>query len=370
VWGTVIFQQSCTDLNPDYLAAALALGGAVLALDDRKSSVRLYVASLVFVVAALTKITSAAFAIPVAASLLADGRRTAAASFTAAFAFGCAIAIATVDIVSAGHFHDSFLATATVGITRSDIWRAVPKFGWELAIKPFDVAVPFGVAAWCTLTSGRRSWANAYLVTAMLVAIVIFVSPGTASNHLVDLQMASTLVVGVALARRIIPMGVGTTVYAVLATMLLVISIPLPGVPSVVSDVEAARPRPREAAHAIHAEFLAPGAPYLSMDPIVPILNGERPWLLDYSSLERMYVSGAPVGHDFASRVREKFFTIIVLPGSNDFPRDMMRGEPGFAEAATKYWAGYDSPLAGVLRSAYTLHAARRPFVILVPSTK
>src|SRR5581483_2524797 len=25
VWGTIIFQQSCTDLNPDYLAAALVL---------------------------------------------------------------------------------------------------------------------------------------------------------------------------------------------------------------------------------------------------------------------------------------------------------------------------------------------------------
>jgi hypothetical protein len=366
VWCTVILQQSATDLNPDYLAATLVLSGSVIALVDGSavSRFRLIGASAVLVAASMVKITAIAFAVPVVAMLWRD-RRADAAWFGGATAALFASTVAAIDVVSSGRFHESFLSAASA--TSADTWRALPKFAWEVAIKPFDVALPFALACWCVVRNPRRSWTAAYLASTVAVSIVIFAWPGTASNHLVDLHLASVLVIGVALARGELSERVGVAAFGALAAMLIVTSVPVRGVPSVAADVRAALPRPRDTARTMHAEFLSNG-PYLSIDPIVPVLNDERPWLIDYGTLEHFSEANTPAGRDLARRVREHFFAAIVLPGSDGFARDMDRGDRGFAEAEAKYWADYESPLAGLLRSTYTLRAARRPFVILVPS--
>jgi hypothetical protein len=304
--------------------------------------------------------------VPIAIALWLDGRRGRAAILAAASAGLAAAALALVDTLSGGRFHQTFLATAPAGITAATIADAAPKFLRELAIKPFDLAVPFVVAAWCAWRSRHRSWVHWYLGGAALVATVIFAAPGTASNHLVDLQVAATVAIGAALARREMAARVAVATYGAAAAMLLAIAIPIRGVPSVVAEVRHAGPRPRSAALAIHAAFTS-GQPYLSMDPIVPILNGDRPWILDYASLERFVAAGTPAGRDLDDRLHARFFGAIVLPDTGAFGRDMDRGDSGFASAERDYWRDYDSPLAPLFRRDYAIAAARRPFVVLVP---
>jgi len=364
VWSSVIFQQSCTDLGPDYLAAALVLGAGVAAADAGAARPR--IAAVLFVLAALTKITAAAFVVPIAIGLWLDGQRRDAAILSGASIALLAVSLTLVDVISAGHFHQTFLAAAAAGVTPATIVSAAPKFLHELAIKPFDVAGPFAVAIWCAWRSRLRSWAHWYLAAAAAVAVVIFASPGTASNHLVDLQVAATLVIGLALARGELQASLATATYGAAAAMLLLIAVPIPGVPSVVTEVRNAGPRPRASALAIHAAFVT-GQPYLSMDPIVPILNGDRPWVLDYASLERFVASGTAAGRDVVDRLEAGFFGAIVLPDMGVFNRDMDRGDSGFARAEQDYWRDYDSPLAPLFRRTYAIAAARRPFVVLVP---
>jgi len=118
---------------------------------------------------------------------------------------------------------------------------------------------------------------------------------------------------------------------------------------------------------ALGAEFLPPGTRYVATDPIVAVLNGDRPWLLDYFNLERFYRDGTPAGRDFAARVRGRFFDVIVLPDSDDFPTDLDAGALELQERGLRYWAGQDSVLAPLIRSTYEIHAVRKPFVILTP---
>src|SRR5205823_9969367 len=68
VFGTVIYQQYCTDLNPDYLAFAFAMSAVPLALrGDRHNEVRwLMAAAVAIVLAALTKVTAVAYLVPLA----------------------------------------------------------------------------------------------------------------------------------------------------------------------------------------------------------------------------------------------------------------------------------------------------------------
>jgi hypothetical protein len=299
---------------------------------------------------------------------------------TAAFFTAAAL---IVQFASAGQFVESFRATVTGGTTPADVAHAIPKFCWELLIKPFDVAAPFAIACWCALTAARPStlrqaqgrpepvewrrppWPHMYFLAATLLPMAIFASPGTASNHLIDLQMASTLVIGVALSRGVLSPRAVVPVYAALAAVLVAISWPVPGIPSVVAAVEADGPRRRAVVQAIHAEFLPAGTPYLSIDPIVPVLNNERPFLLDDFNLERFIREGAPPGRDVEQRVRRHFFHAIVLHDSGDFPHDMNAGDPGFSDDCEKYWANQEGPLLPLLRSAYEVRAIRKPFVIL-----
>ncbi len=344
VWGTVIFQQSAADLSPDYLAAALALGGAVTAFGGERpqSRVRAGVAPALFVLAATAKITAIAFAAPVALALWRDDRRSDAVRFASWTGFGLLAALAGIDAVSRGRFHASFVASATAGLTLDEAIHAAPQLLRELAIKPVDVALPFALAVWCAVASRRRAWAHDYLVGSVLVSLVIFAVPGTASNHLVDLHLASIVVIGAAVARGTVRRAIVSAMLVTIAAMLVAITIPLPIVPSVVADVRAALPRPRDAAIAIRGELLTRG-PYLALDAIVPVLNGDSPWVVDYGSLERYYVDRTPAGRDFEARVRERFFTAVVLPD------------------------GYESELTPLLRACYRTEVRRKPFVVLLP---
>lgn len=299
-------------------------------------------AAMLFAAAATAKITAVAYAAPIVVALWADGRRGASMRL-AAWTTICFVAVfAAIDAVSAGRFHASFVASATTGLSIGHALNAAPQFVRELAIKPFDVGVPFAIATWCAVTGRRRTWAHMYLVATALVSLAIFAFPGTASNHLVDLHLASVLVVGVAIARVELPERAGAAMLAAMAAMLITITVPVPGIPSVVADVRAAMPRQREAVQAIHAEFLMRG-PYLAIDAIVSVLNGDRPWVIDDGSLERYYEEGMPAGRDFEARVRRHFFTAIVLPD------------------------GYESTLTPLLNQFYPIAVERKPFVVRLP---
>ncbi len=97
----------------------------------------------------------------------------------------------------------------------------------------------------------------------------------------------------------------------------------------------------------------------------MPVLNDERPFLLDDFNLERFIREGAPTGRDVERRVRRHFFHAIVLHDNGDFPHDMNAGDPGFNDDCQKYWADQDSPLMPLLQSACEVRAIRKPFVIL-----
>ncbi len=374
VWCTVAYQQSCTDLNPDYLAAALAMTAATLAsaAARRTGPSRagwLIAAALAVVLAAMTKVTALAVAAPIALWLSQEKQRRAALWFVAIAAALFAMAIGVLQAASSGRFLPVFSSSLSGGMVLSRAWYAFPTFAKEVALDPF-IAAAFAIAGWCLWTSSRRrlTLAHWYFLATLAVTLVIFTSPGTVGNHLVDLQMASTLVVGASVMRRAVPPRVVASVYAALALILAAISWPLPGIPSVVATLRAHGPRPRAVVAAIHSEFLPPGARYLSTDPIVPVLSDESAVLVDAFDLRRFLRDGGPPGRDIEQQVCRRAFSAIVMRDDDVFPRDMNAGDPGFAEASRLYWAKEDDDLERLFRSGYEIRAVRRPFVILLPA--
>jgi len=230
----------------------------------------------------------------------------------------------------------------------ADVWRAVPKFFREIAIDPL-VAVPFLVACWCAFVRpGRFGLPQMVLVTASAITLVIFASPGTVGNHLVDLHMASLLVAGVGMADGQLPARAAAAVFAGMAATLAAISCPVPGIPSVIATLRAQALPSRASVRAIHGEFLSQGRRYLSTDPVIAVLHDERPLLLDAFNLSRFIREGTPAGRDLEQRLRRHDFAFVIVredPLASQNRHDLDR----------------------LIHSTYDVSAVRKPFVVLVP---
>lgn len=351
VFGTVIYQQYCTDLDPDYLAAAFAMSAVAFALHSggRRGVWWLAAASAAVVLAALTKVTALAYAAPIVAWLVTSRRTQAAAWFAIGTAALFAVTIGLVQTASDGRFVESLRATISGGMGSSDVWRAAPKFVREIVLDPF-VAVLFTLACWCAVASlrrGRTGLAEVYLAAASVVTLVIFASPGTVGNHLVDIHMSSVLAIGVAIAGGRLSPRPAAAVFACLAAALAAISIPVAGIPSVIATLRAQGRPSRAVVRAVHAEYLPAGTRYLSTDPVIAVLNDERPLLLDAFNLDRFVREGTPAGRDLEQRVRRHDFQVIIV-----------REDRG---------GGGRNALERLVDSNYDVRAVRPPFVILVP---
>src|SRR5215472_3127100 len=350
-WASVTYQKFSTDMRVDYLAASfvlIAIAAVCLAMKDSRSR-WLWCAGAACVLATFSKITEIAFVVPIACALAAGQSRARAARFAGLTLAVCLLVFGALEWASAGHLVDNFQATITAGMRVSDLWhRGLPTFLWQLVGDPL-IGAPFLLAAWSLMTAvRRRTWSttDSYFLTATVITAVIFASPGTSSNHMIELQIATAVVIAVAVERGRLPDKLVANVYAVLVAVLIALVLPLPWMPSPTRTLRLLGPRQRATVEEIREEFLPPTASYLSLDPIVPVLLHQRPIVLDQFSLNLFVVNDTAAGRNLRTRVRARSFATIVLDDEDGvFARDLQ-------------------PLVRLIAADYEICAVRRPFVI------
>jgi hypothetical protein len=371
MWATIVYQRYLTDVRADYLAAAFTVASVAAAIRASRRGERRWLlpASVCCVLGGLTKLTAIAVAVPIAFDLVQTGRARSAWRFLTGTA-GAFVAIGLgVQLASHGRFLDNMRVAITAGMAFSDVWRhGVPSFFTEVLSDPF-VAVPMAASLWCAWDAARmRRWSivHTYLVGVLGLTVVILSSPGTASNQLVDLEVASTLVVASAVAHGQLQARLVAGGYGALAVLLAVASLPVPGLPSIGRTLRAEGPHQRSVVAAVHDEL--PGAPalYASTDPLVSILGGERPVILDAFSLNLFVKNRTGAGCDIERRIRARAFGAIVLRDDGVFPRDMDARDPAFAGLLAAYWAR-NTDLKHLVHETYEVRRVRRPFVIARP---
>jgi hypothetical protein len=139
--------------------------------------------------------------------------------------------------------------------------------------------------------------------------MVIFSSPGTELNHLIDLQVASVLLFVLSIPRVPEFGEVGTGLLA----MTLFISC-FPSARDFHGDF--LRPRLRLDAERILASLPPTGAssePVLAENPLMVLKTGKTPYLLD-PFMFRVFVGKHPeLGRDLWDRIKQKRFPVILL---------------------------------------------------------
>lgn len=275
-----IVQHGFATIRGDILPLALNLWGFAAYLGTRSGRSRLTAAALLFTLAFAAKATAFHGAAALGIWLLAQGRRRDAAALAGLVALGCAAVLAVTEAASAGRFLAILRACASGGATTGSLLDAPRLMGGMFLWKE-----PWGfclVAAACLACVGRfrscaRSLPGIYLAVSLGTTIVIFGSPGITWNHLADVVAAAALVLGAAVGQA---SPVQRRVLEPALVLLAAFAI-LPGSVTLRQELAAARDGAgRERQAVVAAIEPGPGA-ILSEDPLLPIVAGERPYLLD-----------------------------------------------------------------------------------------
>jgi hypothetical protein len=305
--------------HADALAAALSLWGLVAVAWAEGRPGRIVWAGICFALAPAVKFSTVAGCGAALVWLLLRSWRQALSLLLLSIVLGLSWFL-LVDWLSAGRFLTNLRALGSGGLTPDTILR-----GPQLLLHNFQFTQGFALLlplAGCVLLlrlTGRRwqlwDW---NLLTTLATTLIVYTSPGTADNHLLELEVAVLMVIASLLGEQPAPAsGLATLLqpsarFFIAATLLL-------GLGPHLATWRAGAAQGAIPLNAITAELPA-SARLLTETPTVPVLLGQRPVVMDAFCFrvlaERRLIDDAAL----AERIRRHEFNVVILLGRIDVP--------------------------------------------------
>jgi len=309
-------QHALAAVRGDLLPVALsALGLAAIA--RRAGPRRVACAAGALALAFAAKPTALAAALAAVLFLALRGAMRSAAALAALVGAGAVVALLATDALSRGRFLAGLAAAATAGADARSLLRAPIRLAEALAADPSGLVLALAAAAVLALSlpslaraARVRSGATdprllpaLWLAAAWCGALVVFATPGTGVNHLVELEAASAALLGVTAVGAGRAAAAARAAAPVAAAAGLVVALGLWR-----ADLGASRLAELRAVVAA----LPPG-PIVSEDPLVPLLAGGSPLVLDPFTL-RLTAARAPEQvAPLAAALRRGAYPAVVL---------------------------------------------------------
>jgi len=364
--ASLSYQLVTLEVRADVFAAAASLGGCWLAW---RTGGRLSPAAvLCFLAAFAAKLTAVAGLLAVVGTLVRRGERRLAGRYLATTLAGMLAVLAVVHGASAGRAWESFLACAAGGDTPGYAVKAPLWFALTIGQDPFAVAF-VGFAAWQAWRERRHPGAPTWLFAGAAAGTPpLFASPGTGANHLLEMLAASLLVLGIAWSREPAARRWRILLGFVTLGSLLMLLTPVPSLQSFL----AARGRPTVAgAGRIGARLAADPRPVLSENPLLPVLWGRRPAVLDAFALRVVGQKRPEVAADFNRRLEQRAFAAVVLldwSGAPEAELDAAVTAHGSFGVRSFYGDVHFPPgFLERLRAGYELGFVERPYLVYLP---
>jgi hypothetical protein len=330
--------------HADALPVGLALWGLLLIDREPVRAWHVVLAALLFALALATKFSAVAGPAAAAVVLWRRGYWRLALLGAGLFAVLAVLEVMAFDWASDGRFLDNMRSLGSGGMTLQSIFIGPGRLLIVLLrVSPFLLVWPVVLLLLLRrLVAGRVGVWEWYLLATLAVTAVIFTSPGTDFNHLIEMEVACVLVLaatpGVALGYQPPPLQgsrgapptdeprrgareepratpwAGGTPWG----MLLVLLVLLFGLWRLVGPPDADAISPR-----VLAEALPEGEELLCEDPSVDVLLGRRPVVMDPFSFrvlaERGRIDDAPL----ADRINRQEFAALVMRARIDRPESL-----------------------------------------------
>jgi hypothetical protein len=312
-----------TSIRGDTLPVVLQLG-AILVFGRWAGRGGTIVAGLLCAAALLAKISAlwAAAAI-VACLLLGDRRRLPA--FLAAYVPATGVALLVLELVTGGRFTDNVLGLAASALaTPGDVANVLttkPLTLIDSDTAAISIVFPLALAE-LVLAAKARALALEHLAfaAAALVTLALMADIGVVSNHLLDLEVLTLLLVGRLWGRARREQALAVLVpAAVLWAAVSAYAVDLH--PDVKTAILSAAGR-TSVAYPVEPppELVPPGARLLSEDPTLDVVRGRHPTVLDPFMLVRIVERHPEWGDDLVRRLDDREFDLVVLRADHVLP--------------------------------------------------
>ena len=315
-------QRALADARGDLLPVALSAWA--LAAVARPGRSRAGPAAALLVLAFAAKPTALAAAGAAIAVLALRGARRDAALLAGLVAGGAAAVVAVTELASSGRFLAALAASAAPGAGPRTLLAAPVRLAAEAALEDptgLLLAVLAGVevaaAAPALARAGRdrgrdpRLLPAVWVVAAWLGALVTYAVPGTGVNHLVELEVASATLLGTCVVARGRAAGRARAGVALAAAAGTVAALGL---------WREDRTSSRLAEIRAVVRALPPSGRVFSEDPLVPLLDGDSPLVLDPFALRAVASADPGAFASLATGLGAGAFPAVVLLADLDAP--------------------------------------------------
>jgi hypothetical protein len=349
--GTSV-QEALLTIREDAMAAMLNIWGVAICAGEYLGHRRLYYAAALFTLAFAVKETAIFGTTAVFLYLLLNERRWSAVRLVALTAGGYGLVLAGIYLGSKGRAFEVFRLTATAGITPRSILVS-PSSMIDAMNGYLGETVLLALAMAALLATGARNMRRIppllFLCT-LVVTLFIFSSEGIDGNHLIDLQVASAVL----LVDWALRAGAPDFVTAASAAVCLIAWLGLM-VRYRSTDTIPVRAQLDDVIHVIGRTDQT----ILSENPLVPIIVGQQPYLIDPFNFRIMLEKRPSLGEPMWKMLHERRFAAVVLmhnPNSDegrDFYAEIHLGQSFLQRLQQDY------ELSGTLRGQY-LYLPRR----------
>ncbi len=335
-------QLAAVIIRADLLPAALTVWGlALTALMARRPPRALFILlpAAFFTLAWSAKVTTVFGPAAACLILLIARRRKEAFALGAVTTAGFLLVIVATEIASGNRFLLNMRACARSGTTLVDFARA-PIVMLRIVAAKDPGALLFLAPAVALLTAQPRrtlsSLPGLFFAAVLLVTVVLFASPGIDYNHLLDLQIASVLLLGAAVVGRAIPSGFGLhllAIAALLSAAVVAIDFKDHGFNSRRAHMERAVAVADRAQH---------DGPILSQDALVPLHAGEPVVVPDAFMMHVLSRNDPAYGDALLRQIRSQRFRAVVLISDPATQRDFLENRhfmPGFVATLEQAYA-------------------------------
>lgn len=309
-------QHALTAVRGDLLPVALsAIGLAAIARGTGRARLTAAAAALVFAFAAKPTALSATAAAVV--WLVLRRERKAALGLAALVAAGAGAAVLATQVLSGGRFVALLAAAGTGGAAPGAALRAPVRLAEQLLVAdPAGLFLVVGAAAVLAIAlpslvrgAGRGAPAPLalpalWLAASAAAALAVLALPGTGVNHLVELEAAAAVLLGAAAVADDAPGRISRRAAPVAAASGLALAL-------VLWRSDLASSRLAEVREVVRS--LPPGGAVVSEDPLIPLLAGRRPYLLDPWTIRLTALRSPAVAEPLAEALRRGAFPAVVL---------------------------------------------------------
>ena len=300
-------QRALASFHPDLLAAGLAAWGAAVCLGPCQRRNLLGGASL-FALAFAAKMTAISAPLAVFVYWMRLKQRRAALQLACLLIILYAAVLAAMQIASHGRALGILFASGGTSL-KSLLWS--PSSFWQVLLYDPIVAAFLLLAAFAAFfrAASLMRFARILFVCTFAVTIPIYAAPGASTNHLLELNLAAVVLVGVTLAGR------HPRVLAMTASAVVVIAAAL-----TLNSVRSLPSRLTYINEALHTAAVGSG-PILAEDPLVPILAGQRPRVLDPFMVNLLARKHPEVRAALHAQLEQHRFAAVILDHQPDTPQ-------------------------------------------------